>query len=46
MTVPKFQNFQYMVEVDVENAVAVRKNYNLGRYDHEGGWIAEDERTV
>lgn len=35
-----------MVEVDVENAVAVRKNYNLGRYDHEGGWIAEDERTV
>ncbi len=46
MTVPKFQNFQYKVEVDVENAVAVRKNYNMGRYDHEGGWIAEDERTV
>ena len=31
---------------EVANAVAVRKNYNMGRYDHEGGWIAEDERTV
>lgn len=35
-----------MVEVDVANAVAVRKNYNMGRYDHEGGWIAADEKTV
>lgn len=44
--IPKHMNFQYMVEVDVENAVAIRKNYNMGRYDHEGGWIAEDEKTV
>jgi secreted PhoX family phosphatase len=44
--IKKYQNFQYMVEVDVANAIAVRKNYNMGRYDHEGGWIAEDEKTV
>lgn len=44
--IKKYQNFQYMVEVDVENAIAVRKNYNMGRYDHEGGWISEDEKTV
>ena len=44
--VKKYKNFQYMVEVDVENAVAVRKNYNMGRYDHEGGWIASDRKTI
>lgn len=44
--IPRHMNFQYMVEVDVKNAKAVRKNYNMGRYDHEGGWIASDRRTV
>ena len=39
-------NFQYIVEVDPANAQAVRKNYNMGRYDHEGGWIADDKKTV
>ncbi|UTW62393.1 DUF839 domain-containing protein [bacterium SCSIO 12741] len=45
-TIPRYKNYQYMVEVDVANAKAVRKNYNMGRYDHEGGWIAPDEKTV
>tara|TARA_B110000116_G_scaffold11381_1_gene9271 strand:+ start:655 stop:2460 length:1806 start_codon:yes stop_codon:yes gene_type:complete len=45
-SIKKYQNFQYMIEVDVANAVAVRKNYNMGRYDHEGGWIASDRKTV
>lgn len=45
-TIPRHMNYQYMVEVDVKNAVAVRKNYNMGRYDHEGGWIASDRKTV
>lgn len=45
-SVPRNMNFQYMVEVDVKNAKAVRKNYNMGRYDHEGGWIASDRKTV
>lgn len=35
-----------MVEVDPATAQAVKKHYNMGRYSHEGGWIAEDERTV
>ena len=39
-------NFQYMVEVDPATATAVRKNYNMGRYDHEGGWIHGDEKTM
>lgn len=44
--ISRHMNFQYMVEVDVKEAKAVRKNYNMGRYDHEGGWIASDRRTV
>ena len=44
--IPKYMNYQYMVEVDVKAAKAIRKNYNMGRYDHEGGWIASDRRTV
>lgn len=46
VTIPRYKNFQYMVEVDVENAIAVRKNYNMGKFDHEGGWIASDRKTV
>ena len=45
-SVPKYMNYQYMVEVDVKACKAVRKNYNMGRYDHEGGWVASDRRTV
>jgi secreted PhoX family phosphatase len=44
--IPRNMNFQYMVEVDVAKAEAVRKNYNMGRYDHEGGWIASDRKTA
>jgi len=44
--VKRFMNFQYMVEVDVKSAKAIRKNYNMGRFDHEGGWIASDRKTV
>ena len=45
-SVPKYMNYQFMVEVDVKSCKAIRKNYNMGRYDHEGGWIASDRRTV
>ncbi len=45
-TIARHMNFQYMVEIDVEKAEAIRKNYNMGRYDHEGGWISSDRRTV
>lgn len=45
-SIPKYMNYQYMVEVDVKSCKAIRKNYNMGRYDHEGGWIASDRRTA
>ncbi|MEO1096776.1 MAG: alkaline phosphatase PhoX [Bacteroidota bacterium] len=45
-TIEKFENFNYMVEIDPKEAVAVRKQYNWGRQPFEGGAIAADNRTV
>ena len=45
-TIEKYQNFNYMVEIDPREAVAIRKQYNWGRQPFEGGAIAEDNRTV
>ena len=45
-TLKRFQNMNYMVEVDVVNAKAVRKQYNWGRMQQEGGVVQEDNRTV
>lgn len=45
-TVKKWETMGYIVEVDPATAMAEGKNYNMGRYSHEGGWIAADERTV
>ncbi len=46
LTVKKYQNFNWMVEVDPREAVAIRKQYNWGRQGFEGGTIAADNRTV
>ena len=43
---PKFENFNYMVEIDPKQAKAIRKQYNWGRFGWEGGSIANDNRTV
>lgn len=45
-TVPRYKNFNWMVEVDPVQAKAIRKNYNMGRYDHEGGFAMDDKKTV
>ena len=45
-TIEKFENFNYMVEIDPKEAVAIRKQYNWGRQPFEGGAIAADNRTV
>ena len=45
-TIEKYENFNYMVEIDPREAVAVRKQYNWGRQPFEGGAIAEDNQTV
>lgn len=45
-TIPKYQNFNWMVEVDPRGAKAIRKQYNWGRQPFEGGTIANDNQTV
>lgn len=44
--IPKYLNFSWMVEVDVENAKAIRRNYEMGRCSHEAGLVFEDSVTV
>jgi secreted PhoX family phosphatase len=44
--IKRFENFNYMVEVDPRTAKAVRKQYNWGRQPFEGGTILADNRTV
>ncbi|MEM9921344.1 MAG: alkaline phosphatase PhoX [Bacteroidota bacterium] len=46
ITVPKYENFNYMVEIDPREAKAIRKQYNWGRQPFEGGVVAPDNRTV
>jgi hypothetical protein len=46
VTIDKYQNFNYMVEIDPKQAKAIRKQYNWGRLGWEGGVIANDNRTV
>jgi secreted PhoX family phosphatase len=45
-TVRKFENFNYMVEIDPKEAVAIRKQYNWGRQGFEGGVVMPDNQTV
>lgn len=44
--IEKYQNFNYMVEIDPREAKAIRKQYNWGRQPFEGGTIMEDNQTV
>jgi secreted PhoX family phosphatase len=46
MTIPKYENFNYMVEIDPKQAKAIRKQYNWGRAGWEGGAITADMKTV
>ena len=46
VTIRKFENFNYMVEVDPRQAKAIRKQYNWGRQGFEGGVVASDNKTV
>jgi len=45
-TIKKFENFNWMVEIDPKEAVAIRKQYNWGRQPFEGGVIMPDNQTV
>jgi hypothetical protein len=46
LTIPKYQNFNYMVEVDPRQAKAIRKQYNWGRQGFEGGVVSLDNTTI
>lgn len=45
-TIKRFQNLNWMVEIDPNNAKAIRKQYNWGRAGWEGGVIMSDNKTV
>jgi secreted PhoX family phosphatase len=42
----KFENYNYMTEIDPKQAVAIRKQYNWGRQPFEGGVVLPDNKTV
>jgi len=44
--IKKYENFNWMVEVDPREAVAIRKQYNWGRQPFEGGVVMPDNQTV
>lgn len=44
--IKKYQNFNWLVEIDPIQAKAIRKQYNWGRQPFEGGAIASDNKTV
>lgn len=44
--IKKYQNFNWFVEIDPKQAVAIRKQYNWGRAGWEGGAISNDLKTV
>ncbi len=46
LEVAKYENFNWMVEIDPRQAIAIRKQYNWGRQGFEGGSIALDNKTV
>lgn len=45
-TLKKYQNLNWMVEIDPKTAKAVRKQYNWGRAGWEGGVVMADNKTV
>ena len=42
----KYQNFNWMVEIDPREAVAIRKQYNWGRQPFEGGAVEPSNKIV
>lgn len=45
-SLPRWANYGWMVEVDVEEKKAKRKLYAMGRFMHEGNYCLEDKKTV
>ncbi len=45
-SLPRWASYGWMVEVDVDRKKAIRKNYAMGRFMHEGNYCMPDGRTV
>lgn len=45
-TIKRYQNFNWMVEIDPKTGKAIRKQYNWGRQPFEGGTVLPDNKTV
>lgn len=45
-TLKRYENLNWMVEIDPKTAKAVRKQYNWGRAGWEGGVVMSDNKTV
>lgn len=45
-TLKRYQNLNYMTEIDPRQAKAIRKQYNWGRGGFEGGVVMSDNKTV
>lgn len=46
VTLKKYENFNWMVEIDPKEAKAIRKQYNWGRQPFEGGAIEHSNKIV
>ncbi|HMQ50077.1 MAG TPA: DUF839 domain-containing protein [Saprospiraceae bacterium] len=46
LTIKKYENFNWMVEIDPRQAKAIRKQYNWGRQGFEGGTVSPDNKTI
>lgn len=46
LTLKKYENFSWLVEIDAKEARAIRKQYNWGRAHWEAGAISNDLKTV
>ena len=45
-TIKRYENLNYMVEIDPKTGKAIRKQYNWGRAGFEGGAFLPDNKTV
>lgn len=43
---PKYMNYGWMVECNVQGDTALRKNFQMGRYSHEAAQVMPDGRTI
>ncbi len=43
---PKYMNYGWMIECNVQGDTAIRKNFQMGRYSHEAAQVMPDGRTI